>query len=340
MATVDLTLLAETAIRRQKDLKFLPYAVLAEVLGLHGINLMPGIQNKDVMTSFYRKQGIMKPYSTAVPITHSDVGKAKEAILQVEKAYASVKDNIQNYKSVSVGPDELLGKNKTKKHPWEMVMLSSVIRTYAEDIIDALFPATRDVAEQSPMGAFNGFDTIIDLLVAAAEISLANGNLVNTGAIAAPVDANDTDAFDILLAFWRASHPMLKQKESLLLVPYDIGDHYDDAFFNKYKTKPIVDEYNRTILQGSGGKCRIIRSTAMGTGQRIILTLPGNLDFGMDTLSDNDFVQVRNPWEDPNLVQFWIQGDYGCRIRETHEKVFQVNEGVPVANALSGDYIS
>jgi hypothetical protein len=58
----------------------------------------------------------------------------------------------------------------------------------------------------------------------------------------------------------------------------------------------------------------------------------------MDTLGDEAFVQVRNPYEDPNLVQFWIQGKYGTRIRELHEKAFQINEGSPVANTLSGDY--
>jgi len=338
--TVDITSLQETAIRRQKDLKMLPYAVLATVLGAHGINLMPGIQNKDVITSFYRKSGILKPYATTKEISQADVGKAEEATLEVFKSYASVKDNIQNYKTIAVGPDVLLGKNQSKKHPWEMVMLNGVITTFGEDILDALFPATRDIDDQSPTGAFNGFDTIVDAKVAASLISLAIGNLVNTGTIAAPVDADDTDAADILLAFWRAAHPRLKEVKSMLLVPSDIGDYYDDAYFNKFKHKPIVDEYNRTILHGTGGRCTLVRSTAMGTGQRIYLTVPGNLDFGMDTMSDATFVQVRNIYEDPNLVQFWIQGDYGCRIREVHPKVFQVNEGVPVANALSGDYVS
>lgn len=338
--TVDISSLQETAVRRQKDLKMLPYAVLAQVLGVHGINLMPGIQNKDVITSFYRKSGILKPYSTTKEITQADVGKAEEATLEVLKSYASVKDNIQNYKTISVGPDVLLGKNQSKKHPWEMVMLSSVIKTYGEDILDALFPATRDIDDQSPSGAFNGFDTIIDTKVAANLISLAIGNLVNTGTIAAPTDGDDTDAADILLAFWRAAHPRLKEVKTNLLVPADIADYYDDAYFNKYKHKPTTDEFNRTELHGTGGRCKIIRSNEMGTGQRIILTVPGNFDFGMDTLSDADFVQVRTPYEDPNLVQFWIQGDYGCRIREIHPKMFQVNEGVPVANALSGDYVS
>jgi len=344
MATVDLSSLQETAIRRQKDLKMLPYAVLATTLGLHGINLLPGIQNKDVITDFQRKGGILKPYSTSVNLTTSDVGKANEMTLQVEKAYANVKDNIQNYKTISVGPDVLLGKNQSKKHPWEMVMLTSIVRTFGEDILDALFPATRNTAVQTPQGAFDGFDTLIDAFVAALKISVAVKNLKNTfdagyTAFVPPANESDTEVFDRLLKFWRDADPQLRKANSHMSMPYDIADMYDDAYFNKFRSKPTTDEYGRPFLYGSGGKCKIIRSSIMGTGQRIMLSVPGNLDLGMDTISDSTFVQVRYIDQDPNIVQFWIQGDYGTRIRSIHPKLFQINEGTPVANALSGDYV-
>lgn len=220
-------------------------------------------------------------------------------------------------------------------------MISSTIITFGEDIIDALFPAARDTAVQTPQGAFDGYDTKIDALIASGAIAAGKGNLKPTGtiAVANAVGPPATVAADeALLKFWRDAHPLLRQADSLLLVPYGIGDMYDDAYFNKTLHKPIVDEYNRAVLHGTGGKCKIVRSTAMGTGQRIMLIVPGLLHFGMNTLGDEAFVQVRNPYEDPNLVQFWIQGDYGTRIASVHEKVFQVNEGTPVANALSGDY--
>jgi hypothetical protein len=347
--SVDISTLTETAVKRQKDFKMLPYAVLAIVLGLHGIKLYPGVQNKDVLTEFHRKSGIMKPYDTGVAITQADIAKTSEVELEVKTAYASVKDNIKNYQSVSVGPGDLLGANKTKKHPWEVTMISSVVKTFGEDIIDALFPAARDTLVQTPQGSFDGFDTRIDTLIATAAITTALGNLVNTGTIAvanATIDNGaepDTYTFaadEALLSFWRAAHPQLRQADSLLLVPYGIGDMYDDAYFAKTLQKPIVDTYNRAVLHGTGGKCKIVRSTAMGTGQRVMLIVPGLLHFGMNTLGDEAFVQVRNPYEDPNLVQFWIQGDYGTRIASVHEKVFQVNEGAAVANALSGDYDS
>jgi len=336
MAIIDISTLSETANLIDRELKHLPYVELRETLGIHGINLIQNVQNKDTITNFFRKGGIAKPYVPGT-VEDNDLAKTQERILQVEKAYANVIDEPSRFKKTIVGPDVLLGKNKSKTHPWEVECLTSIVRTFGEDICDALFPAKRDVADRSPMGLFHGFDTLIDVDVTAGLISEDEGNIVETDEIKKPA-SDETDAYDQLLAFWRRAHPLLRQASTLLLVPFDMGDAYDDAYFNKYKTKPTMDNYNRSILDGSGGKCTIVRSLAMGTGQRIVLTVPGNFDFGMDTFSDGQFVTVRNIEKDPNFVQFWIQADYGCRIRNVHRKVFQINEGKPVPNALSGDY--
>ncbi len=340
MATIDITALQESAIRYQRDLKYLPYAVLAEVLGLHGINLLPGIQNKDVVTNFLRKRGIARPYVAGATVDNQDAGKADESVLTVEKAYASLKDNINNYKKTVVGPDVLLGKNQTKEHPWQLVMLMTAVRTFSEDLLDALFPGERDTSDLSPAGCFDGFDTIINDAITAGKIRQSLNNTRVTSTVSKPADNSETDAFDILLGFYQGANKFLRQANSVLLIPFDMGDAYDMAYFNKFKYKPTMDNYGRPLLEGSSGRCSIVRSAPMGAGQRIILTVPGNLDFGMNTLGDEDFVQVRQPYEDPNDIQFWIQGDYGCRIRSFNEKVFMVNNGSPVANDLSGDYVS
>ena len=337
MSVVDISTLAATAINRQKDFKMLPYEVLANVLGIHGINLLPGVQYKDTITDFLRKQGIMQPYVIGT-LNNSDVGKAQEMTLEVKPAYASVKDNIQNYLTTIIGPDVLLGKNKTKKHPWEVTMISSIIKTFAEDILDCLFQGERDDSGTTPLDAFDGYDTKIDGFITDGTITGGKNNYRPTGSIIAPTSDTDYDAYEALLDFYRGGNAMLRNKESLLYVPVGIGDAYDDAHFNKFRNKPTTDEYGRVELTGSGGKCKIVRSNIMGTGQRIIQTVPGNFDFGMDSLGDESFVQVRNPFEDPNYVQFWLQAKYGTRIRSIHEKVFQVNEGSAVGVQLSGDY--
>ena len=153
-----------------------------------------------------------------------------------------------------------------------------------------------------------------------------------------PTDESDTDAFDILLDFFRSSHNLLRESDTILKVPVHISDAYDSAYFNKFRYKSIQDQWGRTILEGSNGRCKIVKCPEMGTGTRIILEVEKNSDFGMDTTSDAQFIQVRWVDQDPNIVQFWIQASFGTRIRTINKKSFRVNDGTPVALSLSGDY--
>ncbi len=341
MAVVDISSLQESAIRYNRDLKLLPVAIIKEELGKLGIALIPDIQNKDIRTNFERAGGIMAPYSTTMTINNSDLGKAVESILEVHDAYASVKDNVRNYKTTKIGPDQLLGKNTSKVHPWQRTMLWAIVSTFGEDLGDCLYGGTRNASGLTPKDLFNGFDTLLTTKVSSGEISAAKGNLYATGAITAPATADDTDAFDQLRAMWASAHPTMKKINTILQMNYDVFEAYQQAHFNKYKYAPKIDEYQRIILEGTGGKCRLVPSAFMGTGDRVILTKPGNFDFGMDSMKDQQFVQVRAPYEDPNFAQFWIQGSYGTRINSVNKKVLVINDGTPIhATNFSGDYDS
>lgn len=339
MASVDITSLQRAAINYQKDIKFLPYAVMAAVLGEHGINLFPGVQNEDRIIKFLRKQGVAKPYHTAVTPAASDVGKVVESILKVEPAYAYINDNIKNYKEKFViTADEMLGSNKTKKHPLEMQIISAIVKTFSEDILDALFNATRNTADETPMGLFDGFETKILSLIVSGEIDEDEGNYVDSGAFEAPSTSSDTTAYDRLRDWVRQADTFLL-KNCNLIMPLQVARYCMDALKNKtaQKAATFIDlqEYLR---EDTTSNVSLIKSRYMGTGNRLYLTAPGNMDFGMNSLGDEAFVQVRNINVDPNIVNFWIQAEYGVRWRSVHKKLFLTNQGSLTANTLSGDY--
>lgn len=340
MAVVDISTLQESAIRYDSDLKMLPITTLSEELGKLGIALIPNVQYKDIRTYFERSGGIMAPYSAGT-LNNSNLGKAIEAVLEVQDAYASVKDNIRSYKTTKIGPDQLLGKNTSKVHPWQKTMLWAIVSTFGEDLGDCLFGGTRNASGTTPKDLFNGFDTLLTTQVSAGNITVGKGNKYATGAITAPSDATDTDAFDQLRALYASAHPAMKRVNTIMMVNYDVHEAFQQAHFNKFKYAPKVDEYERTVLEGTGGKCKIVPSSFMGTGDRVILTIPGNFDFGMDSMKDQQFVQVRAPYEDPNYVQFWIQGSYGVRINSINKKTLIINDGTPIhTTSFAGDYDS
>jgi hypothetical protein len=341
MSQITVSDLTRLAVKYQPDIKMLPYAVIAEVLGSHGITLFPGVQYQDIIISFLRKQGIAKPYAPGLEIADNSLGKVEPSTLQVEKAYASISDNIWNYVTKTlVTPDEMLGKNQSKRHPFELQTIMSVIRTFGEDIIDALFNAERDITDQTPLGLFDGFETKVLAAIVSGAISSGNGNYLATEALDAPTTSTDFEAYLHLRAWVREANPYLL-KNAILIMPLSVYRNCFDALQNKtnQKAATLID-FQDYLNAECNSNIKIVSSRYLGTGDRIYLTAPGNMDFGMNTLGDDQFVQIRNINADPNVVNYWIQADYGTRWRSYHPKVFFTNDGTLTANQLSGDYIS
>ena len=337
---INVTGLQKAAQVYDPDFKVMPSIALMPTLAELRIRLLQ-VSNKHTIVEKLRKGGIAKPYDQE-NINYSSLGKMQERHLQTEKSYAAIKDHIGNYKAVDVLFDPTRpADNKTKKHPLEVVIIQDQITTVGEDIIDALFPAIRNTADQSPLGMFNGIDTIIDNAKVSGEISTAEGNLVNSGNFTAPTSETDHAAWDALVAWLRAASAKFSIGQvAVLRIPIAVYAACSDALANKlrYKDVEFADFVRHLQDKANMPKLIVVRHYALGTGDRVTLMVDGNIDMGMNIIGDEQFVQVRNPWEDPNLVQFWLQFDAGLRINSLHKYKFMVNEGTAVANSLSGDY--
>ena len=346
MSVVNVSALVETAIKYQKDFNTLPYAILGPQLAAIGIGLRQ-VANKDVITNMRRKGGLLRPYAVGQAIENqAEIMRFNQRTLKVEKAYMSMKDNILNYqdKKILNKPQAGSGINKTKEHPLKQLIVDNIIIPVGEDILDALFFAERDESDLSPMGVFDGYNTIIANDIASGDIAVGKKNLISTGDILSPNDplsATDTAAVDQLVEFVRAANPFLRSKPSLFYLPHKIYLFAIDALENKLKHKPdaTLKDLENYINEKAGSKVKIIVADVFGTGDRIELTRPYNFEFGMETFGDQEFVQVRKDiYPDPNEVNFWLQAMFGTRINDVHEKVFCINDGTPVANSMSGDY--
>jgi len=135
--------------------------------------------------------------------------------------------------------------------------------------------------------------------------------------------------------------PKIRNKAVVLQITNQALTHVKDALENKRGSHS--DTTFETVLQFLRNDCNIPKLMisshyCLGTGSRLTLTTPGNFDIGFNTLSDIEFMQIRNPWEDPNLVQFWIQWEMGMRIQNFHKRGFMISDGDTVGNELSGDY--
>ena len=346
MATViDFAAITKQAETYQNDLRFLPYAMLSEVLAQHGINLKQ-VAYKDIVTNAERKGGLIKPYSVGMTIEDTDeILKFNERTLEVHKAHLSMEENILSYRSAAIlnNPQAGTGINQNKEHPLKDLIISNVVKTMTEDILDAMFFMERDTTDKSPFGIADGYFTIMDKDIVAGDISVAKQNLVATGAISAPSTGTDTAAFDKVVEFVRAGNPFLLKMPSILVMNFATYNNVVDAYSNKirYFSGDIGKEtIERAINAKCNSKVTIVVSHYVGTGDRIFQSVPGNMDFGMNTFGDEAFIEVSRIKKDRNIVNYWAQFDVGARINNIHAKVFKVNDRTNTASQLSGDYLS
>lgn len=342
MDAVNITGLQRAAQTYQKDFMLLPYALLIPVLQELKISMLE-VNNKDIVIVKERAGGAARPYVAGANTYKNEISRLIERELQTYRAVAPIKDNITNYSTKQVLFDASKNKvnNQSKQHPLERDIIADIITTVGEDIIDCLFHAVRNVADQTPQGMANGFYTLADALIVAGEISTPKGNLVACGDLTAPANATDLTAFNSLRDWLRNIDPKWRQKNAVLYIPYSALINVKDSLENKKTSyKDVTFASLLTQLQEDCGipNLQMVSHYCLGIGDRLMLTEPGNLDLGMNTFGDAGFVQVRSPFEDPNEIQFWNQFEIGMRIKNLNKRGFMISDGSVTGNELSGDY--
>lgn len=344
--TVNIEGLSRYAKSWNNTLKELPFYTFNEAALELRLNIIK-VQGEDIAVTLRRKAGIVKPYYPGITAgNQQEILNFFEQKLKPEITYAEINDNVTNYrdKKVISNQGEWFN-NKTKKHPLEALILMAKVRSYAEDVVFSMFFAERDINVPSPMTAFNGFFTKFGLLQVAGEISAAKNNLKTTGSFDAGVNVgvggDGINHYQRLVDFVKSSHPLLRRGEVILMcTELPLAAARDGLRIKmNYFAMPTVEEM--LVKLRSDANCpnlTICTHECLGTGSKLVLLKPGLLDIGVGDNTDKDFVQVRNPWGDPNIVQFWMQASYDTRLVDCHAKIFQTNEQNNIALDLAGDY--
>ena len=337
--------LQKTAEKYDKVLRTLPAFMLMDAIKALHLNVRQ-VDVKHVLTHVRRHSGGTGPYVIGAPITYkNDLLGYEHSELHVSETVFKTKDNVHNYDDVDV---QFIGgkpvDDVTKRHPLEYQILQAMVKTHSEDVMFALFHAERNDEGSNAMSAFDGFGTQIDSLFTDGKLTAARGNYAPTGAFSYPSDGNDYTAYENLCDFIRGAHPMLRSSlggNPLLYVTETVLVNVREALRNKLQLLeyPTMEQTLTHLREDS--LCpglQVISHLALGSGHRVMLMKDGLLDFGWNTQRASQFIQVRDPFEDPNEVQFWLQAAYGTRIQDWHEKVFRINDQTNECINLAGDY--
>lgn len=167
--------------------------------------------------------------------------------------------------------------------------------------------------------AFDGLETLIADEITATNISAANGNYYDPGA--AYTSAN---IGDLLLAQWRAMPATFRMKGGDCHISVDMGDLYDDWYKSEHDAPPMVDTAGQTFLDGTNGKCRIIRHSNI-TNQRVIISRKENIVYGTDKLSDMSSLRAFESGN-PYLFTAVMKYVFGIQIVTLDKSMFSTNK--------------
>lgn len=322
-----------------------------ELLDRLGIQVISGIQYKKTDTFLVRKGGTTRRKVVGTPVANS-IGFLKERTLVAKLTWNRYKDNIDSYVETPFGTDGKAG----GEYPLSTVAVEAILASYAEDLTSNLFFGDMSLENDSDpdkakLSLYDGFHTLIRKDMESGVINTANGNIVECDAITAPSNAHDSTPYDTVYDWYMRWSPRLRQQKKIILhCDLSRGSYIAQGYSNKFHGNVKVN-----YLLGADGNPngsftipempRVVftPSDAWGVGTRLMATVPNNLQYGVDSLSNESFVKVQfGSDDDAQDVIFQIQSIQGARLLNPLSYAFVISDGTiqnPLTpNVVNGDF--
>lgn len=312
-----------------------------ELLDRLGISVISGVQFKKTDHLLVRKGGTTRRKKVGTPVENK-IGFLKERTLIAKLTWNRYKDNIDNYVETVFGTDGKPGGD----YPMSTVAVEAILKSYAEDLKSNLFFGDMENEDsldedKQKLSLYDGFHTDMAHDIADGIISVQNKNLIPCDAISAPTDAHDSTPFDTALEWYTKWDGRLRQQK-LVKLHVDIlrGLYIAQGYANKYHGNAKVNYLpNGNFTVPEMPRVEFCPSDAWGVGTRMMATIPGNLQYGVDSENNQSFVKTQfGSDEDAQDVIFQIQSIQGTRIMNPLPSAFVMSDGSIAENVINGDY--
>lgn len=305
-----------------------------------GIKVITGVQFKDTKTIMARKGGTTRRKVVGTP-NFNQIGFLEERVLVAKLTWNQFMDNIDNYVETPYHADG----SQDYSYPLSEVAFQAITATYGEDLFNNLFfgaLSNENVDGKEALSLFDGFHTYIAQDIEDGIISAAVGNLKACGALTRPVSETDTTAWDSFVAWQLQWHAGLKAKKVRVLCSVATGLAISEAYENKHRSHKNVNmKDNGNFTVPDYPRIEFAPSDVYGSGDRLIATVEGNLEYGVDSENAKNSVSVEiGGHEDHKNVSFQIESIQGARLLNPLPSAFCMSDGSISECIVAGDYTS
>lgn len=292
--------LAKTAIKYRK--LFLMMAVIGLEETRKHMTVRPGVRYKEVVGEL--TGGIeIGPYSET-RVDDSDLNVAKR---ELETFFGSVVRNFSPntvYQSIwgsSVTKGEGLKDTEITKQ-----VVAYLMKKLSESLNKNIWGAVRKADGDKTSDLFNGFDTIATTEIGGGGLSTAKKNLFE---FSETITKNN--AVDLLKEFYRSADDVLKGEQTKLFIPHNIYDAYVDDYQATVGSVPYNREFEKTVLEGSNGRCQLVPLSNKAGSPYVQLTTQSNMLIGVDQESDLEKILIEK--HAAFVLQFIVTMFFGCQ---------------------------
>lgn len=314
-----------------------PVLLNADIFAELGIKVLTGVEYRNSIMVFNRKGGTARAYKAGNKI-NSSLGYMEERKLEVHLSWNRYPDNIQNYREKE--PFSVLGTNGTYEAPNSEFAIREIGKAYSEDVMSNLFFGNRALGDDNALGLYDGFNTLINVEMNAGKIAESYFNYKKIDPIVEQTAGDEAENFRIFQDFYNSWHPRLKAAPLVnVLCSPETKMLIVDGYLQKYTGMQSPDAATDSFRFLGMPNVKLVANPIVGKGARMIATVPGNLEFGCDTLNDWNKVFVQRNYDDANEIVYQVQSAQGCRIRQITGDKLCVSSGTNTPlDALNGDY--
>ena len=272
--------LAKSAIKFRKELLMMP--VLAIGSTLQHMTQRPGVIGKEVVGEM----------SGDIELGPYDEGREDTDGISIEpRTLETFLGSVVKKFSPNSVWQTVYGNLTTKGEALKNVDISRQVLSFLTAKLGASLNASIWNAKRNDGGTktkelFNGFDTITKTELDAAKISAELGNMFTIEAI------SKDNAVDVLKAFYRAADPVLRETQTKLFIPQGVYDNYVDDYQATVGHVPYNSSFEKTVLEGSNGRCELVPLANKAGSPFIHLTTKSNMLVGYGNGSDKENITV------------------------------------------------
>lgn len=304
------------------------------------IKVVSGLQYKSTRTLMNRKGHTTKRKDLNRKLD-STIGYLEERKMIGHLAWNHYLDTKDNYNEFAIVDTR---DNVTYTYPLSALAVQAAVSNYGEDLFDCLWHGDATIPKgdkNEHLNLFTGFIPYLSQDIAMGRVSLANGNLVQIGTIAAPVNNEDMGAYSEFVKFRDKWHPNLKNQQKVMVYCTDTtGASIAGAYANsRANHATVIYQENGNFRFPEWPNIEVAPDSSLGKGDKLIATVPENFEYGVDSLDSRTSISVRMGTDtDHSEISFQVQSIQGTRVFDVNPGSFCMTDGNLVPIALAGDY--